>query len=75
MFAISGQRVAFQVLKQGTHEDTHESGADGGERLKSCFARSTSPGKPVLVLECARHPPPFVRECQSFVLTRTGYRC
>ena len=33
MFAIWGQSVAFQVLKLGTHEDTHESGADAG-RLK-----------------------------------------
>ena len=34
MFAISGQNIAFQVLKLGTHEDTHEIGADAG-RLKS----------------------------------------
>ena len=33
MFAIRGQSVAFQVLKLGTHENTHESGADAG-RLK-----------------------------------------
>ena len=33
MFAIWGQSVAFQVVKLGTHENTHESGADAG-RLK-----------------------------------------
>ena len=81
MFAIRGQSVAFQVLKLGTHEDTHESGADAG-RLKGVLREAPdhrSPGKPrrilSLLLECARHPPPFVRECQTFVLTRTGYRC